>query len=293
MIVMSIGVFDGVHVGHETILKMLIDMGRRKKAKTLVLTILYPMDYYRQNFDGLITSVTERISILQERIDMVETLDLIEVKDLDPHTFFKEWIEKREVVGLVVGEDFRFGKGGVGDVNLLEKLCMDSDIELVVARDVKIDGRRVSSSVIRRLVREGKVEEAARFLGRPFKITGKVYRDTGLGHKIGFPTANIDRGHELLVIPRFGVYSAKVTLPWGEERVGVANIGTRPTIGGEDVKYEVHILDFDGDLYGRFLEMNLIKFLRPEKKFRSLEELKEAISEDVKKVKEQVEEFLV
>ena len=293
MIVMSIGVFDGVHVGHETILKMLIDMGRRKKAKTLVLTILYPMDYYRQNFDGLITSVTERISILQERIDMVETLDLIEVKDLDPHTFFKEWIEKREVVGLVVGEDFKFGKGGVGDVNLLEKLCKDSDIELVVARDVKIDGRRVSSSVIRRLVREGKVEEAARFLGRPFRITGKVYRDTELGHKIGFPTANIDRGHEFLVIPRFGVYSAKVTLPWGEERVGVANIGTRPTIGGEDVKYEVHILDFDGDLYGRFLEMNLIKFLRPEKKFRSLEELKEAISEDVKKVKEQVEEFLV
>jgi len=251
------------------------------------------MDYYKQNFDGLITSVTERISILQEKVDTVETLDLIEIKDLDPHTFFKEWIENRKVVGLVVGEDFRFGRGGEGDVNLLEKLCKESGIELVVVKDVKISGERVSSSIIRKLVKEGKVEEASKFLGRPFRVTGKVYKDTGFGHKIGFPTANIDRGHELLVIPRFGVYSVKVTLPWGEERVGVANIGTRPTIGGEEVKYEVHILDFNGDLYGRCLKMDLIKFLRPEKKFRSLEELKEAISEDVKKVKEHVEEFLV
>ena len=293
MVVMSIGVFDGVHLGHEAILKALVDMGKRKKAKTLVLTILYPMDYYKQNFDGLITSVTERISILQEKVDTVETLDLIEIKDLDPHTFFKEWIENRKVVGLVVGEDFRFGRGGEGDVNLLEKLCKESGIELVVVKDVKISGERVSSSIIRKLVKEGKVEEASKFLGRPFRVTGKVYKDTGFGHKIGFPTANIDRGHELLVIPRFGVYSVKVTLPWGEERVGVANIGTRPTIGGEEVKYEVHILDFNGDLYGRCLKMDLIKFLRPEKKFRSLEELKEAISEDVKKVKEHVEEFLV
>lgn len=293
MIVMSIGIFDGIHIGHEKILEMLINMGRKRNTKTLILTILYPIDYYKQNFDGLIMPIVERISMLQDKVDIVETLDLIEIKNIDPYTFFEKWIKEKGVVGLVVGEDFKFGKNGEGDVNLLEKFCRDSGVELVVAEDVKINGKRVSSSIIRKLIKEGKVEEASKFLGKPFKITGKVYKDTGFGHKIGFPTANIDRGHEILVIPKFGVYSVKVTLPWGEEKVGVANIGTRPTVDGKDIKYEVHILDFDGDLYGRFLEINLISFLRSEKKFNSFEELKEAISEDVKKVKEQVEEFLV
>ena len=287
MIVASVGVFDGVHTAHKQILEELKLMASRRSLPSVVFTMVYPMEYYRGNFPGLLISPTERAQILQELVDEVYFLDLAEISDMSPEDFVR-FLKNFGVIGLVVGDDFRFGKGGAGDVELLRELGAELDIDVQVVRELRCDGERVSSSRIRKLVMEGKMREAERLLGRPFSISGKIYRDMGLGRKIGFPTANLDRGSEILVIPKSGVYFSRVSF-LGRVMYGVTNIGTRPTIGGEDIiKYETHILDFDGDIYGVFMRVELLEYMRNEEKFSSLEELKIAISDDVKRAREMI-----
>ena len=287
MIVASVGVFDGVHSAHRQILKDLKSMAKRHSLPSAVFTMVYPMEYYRKNFPGLLISPAERAQILQDLVDEVYFLDLAEISDMSAEDFVR-FLKKFGVIGLVVGDDFKFGKGGEGDVELLKELCAELGIDVQVVRELRCNGERVSSSRIRKLVMEGNMKKAAQLLGRPFSISGKIYRDMGLGRKIGFPTANLDRGPEILVVPKSGVYFSKVNFL---DRVmyGVTNIGTRPTIGGEDViKYETHILDFNGDIYGVFMRVELLEYMRSEEKFSNLEELKAAISRDVKVAREMI-----
>ncbi len=281
MVVASIGIFDGVHLGHRRILEELKDAAERRGVPSAVFTVLYPMDYYSLRFPGLLIPPTERARILQEMVDEVYFLDLSEISHLSPEEFVV-FLKQFGVVEIVVGDDFRFGRGGEGDVETLRELSAELGMGLRVVEEVRCGGERVSSSRIRRLIMEGRVRKAAELLGRSYTISGKVYRDRGLGRKIGFPTANVDRGFERLVIPKSGVYFSRVFVK-GEEYFGVTNIGTRPTVGGEDViKYETHILDFDEDIYGVFIEVELLEYMREEMKFSSIEELKGAIENDVK-----------
>ncbi len=290
--VATIGVYDGVHTAHVSILNELISMARFRRVESTVFTILYPMEYYSGNFEGLIMTPQERLEILQEYVDNVVFLDLNELVNLEPEEFFEELLN-HGMVGLVVGDDFRFGKGGRGDVETLRSLCSSRGVSLNVLEEMRtVDGRRISSSLIRSMIIAGDVEGVKPLLGRFYSITGRVYRDLGLGRELGYPTANLDRGHEMLVKPKSGVYFSRVFLPNGERRFGVTNIGTRPTIGGEDViKYETHILDFEGDLYGRRLKVELLRYIREEKKFENLEKLREAISKDVETAREMVREW--
>jgi len=284
----TIGVYDGLHIGHQEILKKLNEIAKEKGLTTKVYSILYPMEYYSSDFEGLLVTPQERMVMLQEYVEEVEFLDLAEIFHLTPESFFQFLLENDTKV-IVVGEDFRYGYKGAGSVATLKESSKKYGIELYVIKDILCeDGVRVSSSMIRKLLSQGNTRRVRNLLGKYYKFSGRVYKNTGLGRKLGYPTANVDRGHERLIVPKLGVYFSKVRIG-NETFFGVTNIGRRPTVKEEDtVKYETYILDFDRDIYGRRIEIELVEYLRKEKKYSSLEELKRAISQDVKRVRELV-----
>ncbi|ANQ53467.1 MULTISPECIES: bifunctional riboflavin kinase/FAD synthetase [unclassified Thermosipho (in: thermotogales)] len=275
--VLTIGVFDGVHIGHVKILNTLKKMAETFQSKPEIYTIVFPMEYYTGKFDGLLIPLEDRITLLELYGD-VFTLNLEEIKNIEAKDFF-EFLSKN-TTGIVVGKDFRFGRNAKGDIKLLEKLSKEEGIKLKIVDDLIVDGKRVSSTLIRKLIKEGKVKKANKLLGRAYPIYGRIYKDKQLGKKLGFPTANIRRGKEL-IIPKFGVYLCRVYTP--KRYYGLINIGLRPTIEKtKNVKYEVYILDFEGNLYGKEIRVELLDFLREEKNFSSIDELIKQMHEDKK-----------
>lgn len=275
MRVVTVGVFDGVHKGHVKILEELKNLGQKHEATPEIFTIIFPMEYYSGKFDGLLITLEERITLL-EMYGIVHTLDLSEIKNNTPEDFFS-FISK-DTKAIVVGEDFRFGKNASGDIDTLSNFCKTENIKLKVIKDIMANGERISSTLIRNLIKNGNIEKANNLLGRPYSIHGKVYKDKQIGKKLGFPTANIRRDKNL-VKPKNGVYFCRVFIP--ELRYGLINIGLRPTVEKtKNVKYEVYILDFDGDLYNKFIHVELLSFLREEKKFESTEKLIEQMKKD-------------
>ncbi|SHH43840.1 bifunctional riboflavin kinase/FAD synthetase [Thermosipho atlanticus] len=276
MRVVTIGVFDGVHRGHVRILEELKNLAKKYHAASEIFTIIYPIEYYNGNFDGLLISLQERINLL-EMYGTVYTLDLLKIKNISPAKFFN-FISK-DTKAIVVGEDFRFGKNAEGDISLLEKFCKDENIELKVIKDITVDGKRISSTLIRKLIKSGQIKKANYLLGRPFSIHGKVYKDKQIGRKLGFPTANI-RHEKDLINPKNGVYLCRVYVP--EVYYGLMNIGIRPTIEKtKTIKYEVYILDFSDDIYNNNIHVELLEFLREEKKFENITKLIAQMKNDV------------
>jgi len=185
-----------------------------------------------------------------------------------------EFIEKlmaANVQTIAVGEDWRFGHNRSGDVPFLKKEAQARGFHLEAVAPVMYDGDRVSSTRIRQAIRDGNLDAAAAMLGRHYSVTGKVIKGDQLGRTIGFPTANIETGDSQL--PPKGVWAVKVDDDQGGEFMGVANLGVRPTVGGQDDLLEVHIFDFVGDLYGAELDVRFEYFLRPERKFPSVDAL--------------------
>ena len=187
---------------------------------------------------------------------------------------FLETLVQQGAAGFVCGDDFRFGYKGEGNAALLADFCKKQGIPCAIVPEQTVDGVRISSTYIRSCIEQGQMEEAVRFLGHPYCITGTVVPGRQLGRTIGIPTANIQIP-EGLVIPKFGVYACKIS-----DKMAVTNVGTRPTVNGQHVTVEPWILDFEGDLYGKQLTISFYKFLRPEQKFRSLEELKAEIQKN-------------
>ena len=275
-----IGNFDGVHLGHRKIISETLEHSKKLNVCSTAISIMYPWGYYFSNFPGLIYTIPKRVElILSLGIENVITLDIEEVKDIEPEEYILELVEGG-MIGLVVGEDFTFGKGARGNVELLKDLSKKLKFELVVVPHLKRDGKKISSSWIRELLSQGKIELANKLLGAPYTISGKVYQDNRLGTKLGFPTANIARGNEKLISPHPGVYIVKSVIE-GKLLYGLLNVGFRPTVNvSREVKYEVYFLDFSGDLYGKKLEIELLKYLRPELKFASVDKLIHAIRRD-------------
>ena len=180
---------------------------------------------------------------------------------------------------LVVGDDFRFGKNRTGTYTLLQTAGKKYDFEVTNMRSFIIDGKRVSSTLIRDALQRGDLVTAEKLLGRPYRISGRVVLGEKLGRKIGFPTANLRLGRQ--VSPVKGVFAARVHGLGNNPLVGVVNIGTRPTVGGTNNRLEIHLLDFKQDIYGRHVHVDLLWKLRDEERFQSIEALKQQIQQDV------------
>ena len=190
----------------------------------------------------------------------------------------------RSAVGFVCGEDFRFGFRGEGNAQVLADFCKERDLSWAVVPDQKLDGIRISSTHIRGLLKAGEMAEANRFLGHPHGLSGEVMGGKQVGRTIGFPTANLPLPDGVLV-PKFGVYAGKAVVD-GTEYMAVTNVGTRPTVNGQSANAECHLLDFSGDLYGKTLTLSFCEFLRPEKKFASLEALREEIQKNIRQTRQ-------
>jgi len=277
--VVTIGNFDGVHLGHQALLTEVKKRAHDLKLESAVITFEpNPKDYFSQNKPQTrISSLREKIELFNEiKIDRVHIIKFNqEFSKVTANEFISVLIKQLKVKEIVVGEDFCFGRGREGGIKQLSA----SSMKLNIKNKILMDGKRISSTLIRNLLANDKLEQANKYIGRPYSISGKVVHGEKRGRKIGFPTANIHMRHNRP--PLKGVFAVKF-----QNHFGVANLGIRPSIKGEKkLQLEVHLLNFSSDLYGQHVSVIFLKKLRDEKKFKSLDELKEQIKLDVIKAK--------
>ena len=277
----ALGFFDGVHLGHQALLAACREIAMEYGYRTGVVTFAsHPDTLVTGSTPGLINTVSDRERLLRRGgMEIVVTLPFDEaLRAMDWQDFYRLLIAQHGAAGFVVGEDFRFGYRGQGNAQKLLAACREAGLPCVIVPEQTLDGVRVSSTHIRTLLEQGRTAEATRFLGHSHILTGTVVTGRQLGRTIGVPTANILLPEEL-VIPCRGVYACRC-------RIGdavypaVTNIGSRPTVGGHQTRAESWILDFSGDLYDRQITLEFVKFLRPERKFDSLDQLRRQIQLD-------------
>ena len=278
--IFALGFFDGVHLGHQALLRICCQMSADRNCLPAAVTFpLPPGAVLLGHQPNMITSITERKALLQQY-----GMEDVRVLSADEKTFSMEWQDFLEMLleegaaGFVCGDDYRFGRFGFGTAETLSNFAAAHGLPCVIVPEQTMDGEKISSTRIRTLLENGDLEGANRLLGHPHVLTGIVQHGQHLGRTIGIPTANLSLPAGVLT-PAFGVYACTVKI--GDRTyVAVTNIGTRPTVNGQGVTVEPWILDFSGDLYGKELTLYFHKFLRPERKFSSLDELKAQINED-------------
>lgn len=282
----TIGVLDGVHLGHRELLRNL--------DSSLLRTVLtfdpHPMEVLRPGAaPRLITTIQERIALLEAAgVGCVGVLDLAEIKEQTPQEFIVEVLVGRfSVEHLVVGADFRFGKDRAGDVELLIGMGEDLGYRVDMIELLEIAHVPVSSSRIRTLIEGGKVAEAAGLLGSRFTLSNVVVDGDKRGREIGYPTANL-RPPPGKLIPGNGVYACYATID-GVTHHAAVNVGVRPTFGGDELLIEAYILDFDAEIYGSELTLEFVQYLRPELAFASADDLVERMGVDVEQASEILE----
>ena len=284
----TIGVYDGVHLGHQHVLRSLAATGLPVAVATFrkhPLRVIEP-----EAAPALLTSIEHRLEILDDLGIYVTAV--IDFDDDFRRVPAEEFVEKLLVATLraervAVGSGFRFGHRQLGDVALLRSLG-DQHGFFVDDIDILEDGVPVRSTVIRALLREGHAAAARRLLGRPHRVDGEVVPGDQRGRTIGFPTANLAVPDDIM-IPGSGVYAVRVRIG-ADEFGGVVNIGNRPTFGGEESVVEAHVLDYAGDLYGRQISLEFVERLRSEQKFAGIDELVVAIEKDVEKARQVLED---
>lgn len=282
----ALGFFDGVHLGHQALLTACRHMAQTLGCKAGAVTFdTHPEAVVKGNAPRLINTPLDRSRLLLAYgMQDVLVLPFDEKLRTRPWKDFLEDLIARGAAGFVCGDDFRFGYRGEGNADILAAFCKERNIPWSVVSARNLEGVRISSTHIRSLLKEGKLEEAKRFLGHPYSLTGKVIPGRQLGRTIGIPTANIALPEEILA-PKFGVYAC-IAVVDGKKYAAVTNVGTRPTVDGHHMTVEPWLLDFDGDLYGKHLTLIFYSFLRPEQKFASLEDLKAQIQKDAAKVRQ-------
>jgi riboflavin kinase/FMN adenylyltransferase len=280
---LAIGVFDGVHLGHRAVIEHAIADARIHGGQAVVATFdPHPTRILRpEKAPRLLTSTPHKLRIIRSLgVEHIVVLHFsAEFAATEPAEFIRSLAASCDLREICVGHEWCFGKNRAGNLTLLDQLGRELGFDEVGVPAVSVDGEVVSSTVIRAALEDGDLAKAARMLGRDYSVLGTVKRGNRLGRQLGFPTANLAAHHEQF--PRNGVYAVKV-LRNGETLRGVANIGVRPTIGnatGERV-LEVHLLDFSDVIYGEDLEVFFRRFIRPEKKFPSLDALRTQIAAD-------------
>lgn len=288
--VVTMGAFDGVHLGHQAILRQVVEHSARLNLPSVVIIFEpLPREYFQR------TAAVARILPFRDKcqalfahgIDRILCLPFNEqLRNISPEQFIEDVL----VAGLgakqlVVGDDFRFGKKRSGDRKLLEQVAEQYQFEIDNAATVELDGERVSSTRIRELLDAGNFDDAARCLGRPFAIAGKVIQGKQLGRQLGVPTANV--ALKRITSPLAGIFAGQVHVPDEGIHNAVINIGVRPTVNRVDKPLlEAHLLDYSGSLYGKRVSVEFAKKLRDEKKFPSVDVLKEQINQDIEQAKQ-------
>ena len=276
----ALGFFDGVHLGHQALLRECCRLAQELNMQASAITFQrHPLSAFTDNPPLMINSAQDRETLLRQfGIENIHSLPV--TKDVMSTTWqeFLLQLMAQGAAGFVCGNDFRFGRNGEGDAEKLRIFCQDQNLPCVIVPDQNLDGIRISSSHIRSLLENGEVAAANRLLGHPHILSGTVVPGKQLGRTIGIPTANIQIPPELQT-PKFGVYATLVRID-GQTYSAVTNIGTRPTVEGQDITVEPWILDFDADLYGKTITLEFHQFLRPEQKFSSLADLQAEIQKN-------------
>lgn len=285
--IFALGFFDGVHLGHQALLAACRRMAEETGAAAGAVTFLgHPATLTSGVAPLLINTAADRKRLLLG-FGMEEVVELPFDRDLMTmsHTvFLKMLMANYNAAGFVCGEDFRYGRYGAGNADTLRDFCAAEGLPCAVVPQQKLDGVTISSTHIRTLLELGKVEEAERFLGHRHILTGMVVPGQQLGRTIGAPTANLVLPKGML-IPRFGVYICSAMVE-GKAYSAVTNVGIRPTMGGKFVTVEAWILDFEGELYGKEISLEMRAFLRPERKFPSVKELQKEIEKNAVQTRE-------
>lgn len=286
---LTIGSFDGVHLGHQAIVRQLASGAHAESAPAVVLTFHPHPATVLRNRQGpfYLTTPDERAALLGEMgVDVVITHPFnLDVAGLSAHEFISRLHNRLGMKHLCIGHDFALGRGREGNFAVLQRLGIEFGYTVESLLPVELDGQVVSSSRIRAALAEGDVVLAGRLLGRPYQVRGEVIHGDGRGRTIGIPTANLELWNERL-IPKSGVYACFAQID-GNTWQAVTNIGYRPTFDGQTVQIhvETHLLDFKQDLYGREIALSFVERLRDEQRFESIPELVEQIQRDIVKAK--------
>ncbi|MCK5366215.1 MAG: bifunctional riboflavin kinase/FAD synthetase [Gammaproteobacteria bacterium] len=277
------GNFDGVHRGHQAVIAQLAKIARNSSMPSTALTFEpHPREFFSgENAPARLTRLREKLQALADTpLDRVVVARFTrDFSQLEPEAFIDEVLIKAlDVRHVVVGEDFHYGHRARGTFMALEEAGERLGFGVTRCVTFELDGRRVSSSWVRDDLADGELVKAAELLGRPYCIQGRVARGSRLGHNIGFPTANIPLRR--LSTSLSGVYAVWLHGLGAAALAGVANLGTRPTVNGSEKLLEVHLFDFDEDIYGRHVSVEFVHKLRDEQQFESLQALKEQIIRD-------------
>ena len=281
------GLFDGVHRGHSAVIRYAVDIANKAPGVEPAVFTFETDTVTSKGKNGvryLLSSEVKREMIEAMGVKYIYSPDFMDFRDLSAEEFVDTVLQKKLKAEYVIcGEDFRFGKGASGNADMLKRLCDKRGIKVCIVPPVADEkmGQKISSTMIRELIEEGKIQEANELLGYSYCMKLPVAYGHQIGRTLDFPTINqyLDKNQ---VIPKFGVYASEAEFD-GKIYKGVTNIGIKPTVANTDVPLaETYIIGFEGDLYGEMVKVSLIKFIRPERKFDGLDELKRQIAYDVK-----------
>lgn len=284
----ALGNFDGLHIGHKKVLESTLAFSKEHNLEAKVMLFdIHPKEFLTgKKIPHLMTDEDEEAALRDMGFEVCR-VSFAEIKDYSCEEFFKKIIvDFFNAKALCCGFNYSFGKNGAGNAETLAALCKENRILCNVAQPVSVGGMTVSSSAIRNFIVDGNAYTAAEMLGRPYAIHGEVIHGDARGRTLGFPTTN-QKIDETLTVPKFGVYETRVKID-GKAYKGVTNIGIRPTYRAEYALAETHIIDFSDDIYGRIIDVELIRYIRPEVRFNSADELKAQLMKDIAEVAENV-----
>lgn len=284
----TIGVFDGVHLGHKHLISQLRELAGQQDLRSIVITFRqHPQEILTpDSHPPFLTDIEEKTRLLQnEKVDAVIVLSFTpELSQLDAREFINLLQNTLRMRGLVIGPDFALGRNHAGNISALHQLGLELGFSVKVIPPVFINGDVVSSTAIRRALASGDMEKVRRFMGRPFNLHGRVIHGKGRGADLGFPTVNLDIRPDQAV-PGDGVYSTLASVE-GKTFDSVTNVGKNPTFGRNERTVETFLLDYHDNLYEREVRVDFIRKLRGEIKFKDAGELKKQIAEDIKQARE-------
>ena len=279
--VVTIGTFDGIHLGHQFMIKKLVDRAKELSMKSAVIFFEpQPKEFFMgTQSPSRLTSVRDKLSLFKSMgLDYVALIKFdTNIQSLSAEQFIKNiLVDSMAVKDLIVGDDFKFGSDRKGNFQLLKYFGNTYSFAVENTQTYQVNGVRVSSTLIRELIKANSIENVDLYLGKKYFISGRIHHGDKVGRKIGFPTANMRIPKNIAVS---GVYVVNTTIS-KKLYFGIANVGSRPTVSGQKFLLEVHLYDFSGDLYGQHLTISFLKHVRDEEKFNSFEELSNQIQKD-------------